>query len=109
MYFIMGTKGMMARGIPKYMRQRWIMERSSLNLCLNIKHDIYKHEVCKKKDEMKFYYDNVYKYNMKWKKQGHNAILYLKIMLNRLKVIKETTFTYNIAYIIGPNVIKLPN
>jgi hypothetical protein len=55
----MGTKGMMARGIPKYMRQIWIMERTSLNLSLNIKHDICKHEVCKKKDEMKFYYDNV--------------------------------------------------
>jgi hypothetical protein len=55
----MGTKGMMARGIPKYMRQKWIMERASLNLNLNIKDDIYKHEVHKKKDEMKFYYDNV--------------------------------------------------
>ncbi len=35
------------------------MERASLNLSLDIKHDIYKHEVHKKKDEMKFYYDNV--------------------------------------------------
>jgi hypothetical protein len=55
----MGTKHMMARGIQKYMRQKWIMERASLNLSLNIKHDIYKHEVCKKKDEMNSYYDNV--------------------------------------------------
>jgi len=46
---------------------------------------------------------------MKWKKQGYNARLYLKMMLNRLKVIKEIIFIYNVAYIIGPSVIKLPN
>jgi hypothetical protein len=46
--------------------------------------------------------------NITWNKQGYNVRLYLKIMLNRLKV-KETTFIYNVAYIIGPSVIKLPN
>jgi len=32
-----------------------------------------------------------------------------KMMLNRLKVIKKITFIYNVAYIIGPSVIKLHN
>ncbi len=35
------------------------MKKKTLNLSLNIKHDIYNHEVRKKKDEMKFHYDNV--------------------------------------------------
>jgi len=85
------------------------MERVSLKS--KFKHKtLYMYMKCaKKRLKGKFImimYKNI---NIKWKKQGYNTRSYLKLMLNRLKIIIITTFICNVAYVIDPNVIKLLN
>jgi hypothetical protein len=71
------------------------MTTTRLNLIINTKHENQRHEyeVCKTKVQTKCYFDNIWKleYEMKW---IYGARSYVKLMLNKLKIMVGPTSIY---------------
>jgi hypothetical protein len=71
------------------------MMTTRLNLILNTKHESQRqeYEVCKTKVQTRCYFDNIRKleYEMKW---IYDVRSYVKLMLNKLKVMVGPTFIY---------------
>jgi hypothetical protein len=71
------------------------MTTTRLNLIINTKHENQKqkYKVCKTKIQTKCYFDNIWKleYEMKW---IYGARSYVKLMLNKLKLMVGPTSIY---------------
>jgi len=75
------------KGFESTQKSIQTMTTTRLNLIINTKHENQRqwYKVCKTKIKTKFYFDNIWKleYEMKW---IYGAKSYIKLMLNKLKV-----------------------
>jgi hypothetical protein len=62
--------------------------------------------MCKTTVNMKIYFNNIRKHEHQWNEQGHGAKLYLKLMLNRLKVIGSYLYIYLFVNLVQGNFHK---